>query len=120
MPHPSQRGRKKVFVFERKPESAQPPKRERVPGVYYPDVPKLGSVAVSRHAQDRMAEFNISLERFERVLLDPLKEDIREAAGILWRERDGLRLVILERPEPFRGAKLVKSIFRIQNQAKPV
>jgi hypothetical protein len=41
---------------------------------YYPDVPGLGNVAVSRHAQDRMDEQNISQDAFERALLTPIKE----------------------------------------------
>jgi hypothetical protein len=55
---------------------------------------------------------------FERVLLTPIKPDIREAGGILWRERDGIRIVILESPAPPTGAKLVKTVYRIDPQAR--
>jgi hypothetical protein len=85
---------------------------------FYRNVPKLGNVAISRHAQKRMEEDQISLEAFERVLLTPVKQDIRDGADILWRERDGIRIVILENPVPSTGAKLVKTIYRIQAQAK--
>lgn len=85
---------------------------------FYSDVPKLGHVAVSRHAQKRMAEDNISPEAFERVLLTPVKPDVREGADIVWRERDGIRIVILENPTPPSGAKLVKTVYRIEAQAK--
>jgi Domain of unknown function (DUF4258) len=85
---------------------------------FYRDVPKLGHVAVSRHAQKRMAEDNISPEAFERVLLTPVKPDVREGADIVWRERDGIRIVILENPTPPSGAKLVKTVYRIEAQAK--
>ena len=80
---------------------------------FYRNVPKLGNVAVSRHAQKRMEEDQISHEAFERVLLTPIKPDIRDGEDILWRERDGIRIVILA-----SGAKLVKTVYRIEEQAK--
>ena len=79
---------------------------------------KLGHVAVSRHAQKRMEEDNISQEAFERALLTPVKPDVREGTDILWRERGGIRIVILENPTPPSGAKLVKTVYRIEAQAK--
>jgi hypothetical protein len=85
---------------------------------FYGNVPKLGNVAVSRHAQARMEEDKISQEAFERVLLTPIEPDLREGADILWRERDGIRIVILENPMPARGAKLVKTVYRVEAQAK--
>ena len=85
---------------------------------FYRNVPKLGHVAVSRHAQKRMEEDNIYPEVFERVLLTPVKPDVREGGDILWRERDGIRIVILENPTPPSGAKLVKTVYRIEAQAK--
>lgn len=85
---------------------------------FYRDVPGLGNVAVSRHAQARAAEDGISQEAFERVLLSPLKPDVQEGADILWRERDGIRLVILTNPTPNTGAKLVKTMFRVEEQAR--
>jgi hypothetical protein len=85
---------------------------------FYRNVVKLGHVAVSRHAQKRMEEDNISQEAFERALLTPVKPDVREGADILWRERDGIRIVILENPTPASGAKLVKTVYRIEAQAQ--
>lgn len=85
---------------------------------FYRNVPKLGHVAVSRHAQTRMEEDNISEEAFARVLLAPVKPDIKDGADILWRERDGIRIVILENPTPPSGAKLVKTVYRVDAQAK--
>jgi len=85
---------------------------------FYRNVPKLGHVAVSQHAQKRMEEDNISQEAFERVLLTPVKPDVREGADILWRERDGIRIVLLENPTPPSGAKLAKTVYRIDAQAK--
>lgn len=83
---------------------------------YYPNVPGLGNVAVSRHAQERMDEHNISQAAFERALLTPTKE-VEEDAEILWRERDNVRIVIIQRPVPFRGAKLVKTVVKVGAQA---
>jgi len=85
---------------------------------FYRNVVKLGHVAVSRHAQKRMEEDDISQEAFERALLTPVRPDVREGADILWRERDGIRIVILENPTPPSGAKLVKTVYRIEAQAK--
>ena len=85
---------------------------------FYRNVPKLGNVAVSRHAQKRMEEDKISHEAFEHVLLAPVKQDVRDGTDILWRERDGIRIVILENLTPASGAKLVKTVYRIEEQAK--
>lgn len=84
---------------------------------YYENVPKLGNVAVSRHAQQRMDDEGVSQEVFEKCLLNPIKPDIPEGADMVWRERDGLRIVILLNPVPFRGAKLVKTVYRVKPQA---
>ena len=83
---------------------------------YYPNVPRLGNVAVSRHAQARMDEHHISQAAFERALLTPTNE-VEENADILWRERDNIRVVIVQRPVPFRGAKLVKTVIKVAAQA---
>ena len=83
---------------------------------YYTNVPGLGNVAVSRHAQDRMDEHSISQAAFERALLSPTKE-VEEGIEILWRERDDIRIVIVQRPVPFRGAKLVKTVMKVSAQA---
>ena len=85
---------------------------------FYRDVPGLGNVAVSRHAQSRAEEDGISQEAFERVLLTPLHTDTPDGPDILWRERDGIRLVILTNPTPNTGAKLIKTMYRIEAQAK--
>jgi hypothetical protein len=83
---------------------------------YYPNVAGLGNVAVSRHAQGRMDEHNISHEAFERALFTPTKE-FEEGTEILWRERDNVRVVIIQRPVPYRGAKLVKTVIKVGAQA---
>ena len=54
------------------------------------------------------------------VFLDPTQPDVPDGQDILWRERDGLRLVILTNPTPNRGAKLVKTVYRVQAQAKAI
>jgi hypothetical protein len=85
---------------------------------YYTNVKGLGNVAVSRHAQDQADLHEISQELFDRVLLMPNKPDVLEGTEIIWREREGVRIVILTNPRPFRGAKLVKTVFRVQGQAQ--
>jgi hypothetical protein len=51
-------------------------------------------------------------------MLHPSKPDIPDGADVLWRERDGLRIVILTNPTPNTGAKLVKTVYRIERQAR--
>ncbi|MBS0155128.1 MAG: hypothetical protein JSS38_11070 [Nitrospira sp.] len=84
---------------------------------FYKDVPKLGNVAVSRHAQAQMINAGITEPAFQRVPLHPIKPDIPDGAEIVWRERDDIRLVILINPTPNVDAKLVKTVYRIKPQA---
>ncbi len=79
---------------------------------YYAGVPRLGNVAVSRHAQDRMREEGISEHAFETVLYRG--HLIPDGPNVTLLERDGIRLVLQEHPEPFRGAGLVKTAYRIK------
>jgi hypothetical protein len=85
---------------------------------YFEDVPGIGNVAVSRHAQERAESEGITNRAFEQVL--EKGATVQEGAGVLWRELNGIRLVILTRPDPFRGAALVKTCFRVQEQAKAI
>lgn len=85
---------------------------------YFEGVVKLGNVAVSRHAQSQMVEAGISEEMFVKALLSPITEDVPDGQEVIWRERDGVRIVILLHPTPFRGAKLVKTVYRVAAQAK--
>ena len=84
---------------------------------FFRNVRGLGNVAVSRHAQARVAEAGIPEDAFTRALLEPTRPDVQDGPGVLWRERDGLRLVILTNPTPDLGAKLVKTVFRVERQA---
>jgi hypothetical protein len=84
---------------------------------FYRNVAGLGNVAVSRHAQERMEADGISQEAFDRVLLTPVNPDIPDGTDIVWRERDGLRIVVLTNPTPNRGAKLIKTVYRVEKQA---
>jgi hypothetical protein len=82
---------------------------------YFPDVPGLGNVAVSRHAQERMATDHISEQAFLDALLNG--DEVPDGPEVLWRQKEGIRVVILPRPTPFRGAMLVKTVYRIGAQA---
>ena len=84
---------------------------------FYRNVPELGNVVVSRHAQDNMLREKISSRLFEKVLLKPIEPDIPDGFDIVFRERYGIRLVIETNPTPNRGAKIIKTVFRIQAQA---
>jgi hypothetical protein len=81
---------------------------------FYRDVPRLGNVAGSRHAQARMQTDGISQELFDRALLEPTCPDVPDGMDVLWRERNGLRIVMITNPTPNRGAKLVKTVYRVQ------
>ncbi len=87
---------------------------------FYRDVKGLGNVAVSRHAQARMESEGISQEAFDKTLLEPTKSDVMDVSEVIWRERDGLRLIILTNPTPNLGAVLVKTVYRVQRQASAI
>ncbi len=87
-----------------------------MPAHYYENVPTLGNVAVSRHALDRIAAQGIGKAAFEEALFTG--EMTPEGDAITWREKNGVRLVIINKPEPFRGAKLVKTVFKIKPQGR--
>jgi Domain of unknown function (DUF4258) len=83
---------------------------------YFPDVPHLGNVAVSRHAQERMLDDGISEDTFTRALVHG--ETIPDGQDVVWREKDGVRIVILRSPTPFKGAMLVTTVYRMQGPAR--
>lgn len=85
---------------------------------FYRDVPGLGHVALSRHAQARAEEERFSEEMVRQALLEPDSPDIPDGHNVLFRSRGLLRFVINRRPTPFRGASLVTTIIRIQPQAR--
>jgi hypothetical protein len=87
---------------------------------FYRDVPGLGNVAVSRQVQARMEVDGISQEVFDKTLLEPTRPDVPDGMDILWRGRNGLRIVIIMNPTPNTGAKLVKTVYRVQRQASAV
>lgn len=85
---------------------------------FFKDVKRLGNVAVSRHAQARMSDEGILPETFESVLLNPPRPDRMDGMDVLWREGKGIRIVVLTNPTPNTGAKLVKTVYRVQGQAR--
>jgi hypothetical protein len=82
---------------------------------YFPDVPGLGNVAVSRHAQARMVEDGISEHDFKEALFNG--STTPDGQDVLWREKDGVRMVILRKPTPFKGAMLAKTVYRVRPAA---
>ncbi len=96
----------------------EPIETEQTRTHFYRDVPGLGNIAVSRHAQARMIAEGITQKEFDRTLLMPEESDIPEGNDILWRQRHGVRIVIITDPTPNVGAMLVKTVFRIEAQAQ--
>jgi hypothetical protein len=86
---------------------------------YFENVPGIGNVAISRHAQTRAVEDSISEATFADALVNG--STIPDGHGVVWREKNGVRIVIVKRPEPFRGAALATTAFRVkcQEKAKP-
>ena len=82
---------------------------------YFPNVPGLGNVAISRHAQERAAGDGISDEEFADVLLTG--DTVPDGPAVVWRQKGGVRIVIVRRPDPFHGAMLATTAFRIGAQA---
>jgi len=80
------------------------------------DVPGIGHVAVSRHAQERAEKDRISEHTFANVLMNG--KNTPDGQGVVWREASGVRVVIVLRPEPFHGAALVTTMYRIKAQAR--
>jgi hypothetical protein len=83
---------------------------------YFPDVPGLGNVALSRHAQARMVADGISEHDLKEALLNG--STTPDGQDVLWREKDGVRVVILRRPTPFKGAMLAKTVYRVGPPAR--
>lgn len=52
---------------------------------FFQNVPRLGNVAVSRHAQAQMEKAGITEQAFERALLQLVKPDKQTGYEILWR-----------------------------------
>jgi hypothetical protein len=83
---------------------------------YYENVPQLGNVALSRHTQDRLAADGVTDETVADVLANG--DTIPDGQDVVWREKDGVRLVIVKRPTPFRGAALATTGFRVKEQLR--
>lgn len=83
---------------------------------YWPNVPGLGNVAFSRHALAKVGEAGLSEKQVTSALIEGI--DVPDGIGVVRREKNGVRLVILEKPEPFKGAKLVKTIYFVEEQAR--
>lgn len=78
---------------------------------YWADVPRLGNVAVSRHAQSKAEKEGLTEEVFEDILKNG--KDTPDGQHTIWREKRGFRLVIIT-PTPFQGALLVKTLYRMK------
>lgn len=81
---------------------------------YYENVPGLGNVALSHHAQEKAKAQSISDAQVHKVLFDGVDTPDHDS---VWRELNKIRLVIIT-PTPFQGAKLVRTMYRVRPQAK--
>lgn len=77
---------------------------------FYRNVPGLGNVAVSRHAQQKCVDDGISEQTFADVLLKG--ESVPDGLDVLLKCGQGIRIVVLLNPVPNRGAKVVKTVYR--------
>jgi hypothetical protein len=84
---------------------------------YYTDVPGIGNVAITRHAQSQAENAGFNEEMVAQALMNPDGKDIPDHQGVVFRDRALLRLVIVLRPEPFAGASLVTTIIRVKPTA---
>ena len=85
---------------------------------FYPEAPAFeGGVALSRTALARIQRDQVPAVLFERTLLDLIKPDVPDGMGAVWQEQDELRIVILPRPELYRGMALVLTVYRIDTRA---
>ena len=82
---------------------------------YFPNVPGLGNVALSRHAQERMVADGISEHELREALLRGTTTP--DGQEVVWREKDGVRVVIVRKPTPFKGAMLATTIYRVKSAA---
>lgn len=78
---------------------------------FYENVRGLGNVVLSRHAQARAGEERIRDEDVDRVLR--LGADTTDGPHTVFREHAGIRVVVIV-PAPNRGARLVTTMYRIQ------
>jgi hypothetical protein len=83
---------------------------------FYRDVPGIGHVALSRHAQARLDNDGITEAMVEDALFNG--RSVPDGSQVIWREKDGVRLVVMLFPQPFRGAALVTTGFRVERQAR--
>ena len=79
-------------------------------------MPGLGHVAISRHALAKAESLGIT----QAVLESTLREgsDTPDGFDIVLRELNNIRLVVLLKPEPFKGARLVKTLYNVRPQGK--
>jgi hypothetical protein len=63
-----------------------------------------------------MVQDGISENELKEVLLHGATTP--DGQEVVWREKDGVRVVILRKPAPFKGAMLATTIYRVTAAAK--
>ena len=82
---------------------------------FYRNVPHLGHVALSRHAQTRAKEEHIRDEDVAKVLAQGT--DVPDGPRVVFREHCGIRLAIVV-PSESHGARVVTTVYRVHAPAK--
>ena len=83
---------------------------------HYRDVPRLGNVAVSRHAIEQAESLGVGDAVLEDVLFTGA--DTPDGMQVVWRQKFHIRMVVILRPEPFTGSRLVVTIYRVDPNAQ--
>jgi hypothetical protein len=63
-----------------------------------------------------MAQDGISEDELKDALLHGTTTP--DGQEVIWREKGGVRVVIIKKPHPFRGAMLATTIYRVQAAAR--
>jgi len=83
---------------------------------YYKNIPRLGNVAITRHAQDRLVNDGVTDEQVEDVLMHG--HDRPDGNSVVWREKNRIRLVIETKPLVNSGAVVCFTGFRVKAQER--
>jgi hypothetical protein len=83
---------------------------------YHQDVPGIGNVAISRHAQVNCTGQRIADSHIDALLNHGARTDIE--GGCVQLDHAGIRAIVVRRPEPFSGAALMVTVFRVERKAR--
>lgn len=85
------------------------------PSHYYSGVPGLGNVAVTHHARSRAEALKVDEAAFLAALGG---RETPDAGHVVWREANGVRVIVNRRPEPFSGAAVAITVMRVRRNER--